>query len=216
MTRRALLNIALFALLLGLIAYNRWAAADASRPNFELLPQMAHGARYNTYSANPNFADGKTLQAPVVGTIARGEMPLHFGPGANEAARAARELVSPVNAADTQAHARGEHVFQNFCRPCHGADAAGMGSVTQRGVPPPPSLLAAHARDMKDGQMFHVLTFGQNNMAAYASQLSTDDRWNVIAYVRALQATHIKTPTPPLTASEKIAASRAPAAGGAQ
>jgi len=189
MTRRLLLNIFLFALLLGAVAYNRWAAADLSRPNVEFLPQMAHSARYNTFSANPNFADGKTLQAPVSGTIARGEMPLHFGPGATEAARAAVELVSPIKTADAQARARGQHVFQNFCQPCHGADASGMGTVTQRGVPPPPSLLAVHAREMKDGQMFHVLTFGQNNMASYASQLSGDDRWNVISYIRSLQST---------------------------
>jgi mono/diheme cytochrome c family protein len=40
---------------------------------------------------------------------------------------------------------------------------------------------------MKDGQLFHVLTYGQNNMPSYASQLSRGDRWNVILYVRTLQ-----------------------------
>jgi mono/diheme cytochrome c family protein len=41
---------------------------------------------------------------------------------------------------------------------------------------------------MKDGQLFHILTYGQNNMPSYASQLSRDDRWNVILYVRAMQS----------------------------
>jgi mono/diheme cytochrome c family protein len=41
---------------------------------------------------------------------------------------------------------------------------------------------------MRDGQLFHILTFGQNNMPSYASQLSRADRWNAIAYVRLLQA----------------------------
>ena len=40
---------------------------------------------------------------------------------------------------------------------------------------------------MPDGQMFHVLTFGQGNMAAYAAQVERDDRWRVIAYIRQLQ-----------------------------
>ena len=40
---------------------------------------------------------------------------------------------------------------------------------------------------MKDGQLFHILTYGQNNMPSYASQLSRDDRWNAILYVRTLQ-----------------------------
>jgi mono/diheme cytochrome c family protein len=41
---------------------------------------------------------------------------------------------------------------------------------------------------MKDGQIFHILTYGQNNMPSYAGQISRDDRWKVIAYVRSLQA----------------------------
>ena len=41
---------------------------------------------------------------------------------------------------------------------------------------------------MKDGQLFHVLTYGQNNMPSYASQLSREDRWNAILYVRTMQA----------------------------
>lgn len=64
-----------------------------------------------------------------------------------------------------------------------------MGPVAQRGYPPPPSLLAEHAQKMKDGQLFHILTYGQNNMPSYAGQLSRDDRWNVVLYVRTLQAT---------------------------
>ena len=40
---------------------------------------------------------------------------------------------------------------------------------------------------MKDGQLFHILTYGQNNMPSYASQLSRDDRWNAIIHVRSLQ-----------------------------
>jgi mono/diheme cytochrome c family protein len=188
MTRRLVLNSALFLLLLSLLGFNWWASPDQSKPNFEFLPQMAHGARYNAFAANPNFADGQTLQAPVSGTIARGELPLHYAPTAADAARAGEELLSPVSTENVRARARGEQVFKNFCTPCHGADATGMSPVTQRGVPPPPSLFAPHAAQMKDGQLFHILTYGQNNMAAYAGQVSREDRWNVIAYVRSLQA----------------------------
>jgi mono/diheme cytochrome c family protein len=46
---------------------------------------------------------------------------------------------------------------------------------------------------MKDGQMFHVLTYGQNNMPSYASQLTEQDRWNVITYVRSIQSSAQKT-----------------------
>jgi mono/diheme cytochrome c family protein len=59
--------------------------------------------------------------------------------------------------------------------------------VTKQGVPPPPSLLAERALRMADGQMYHIITFGQGNMAAYASQVEREDRWRVINYVRELQ-----------------------------
>lgn len=214
MTRRLLINVSLLLILLGLVGFNWLASPDASQPNFELPPQMAHAPRYNAFAQNPNFADGKTLQLPVEGTIARGEMPLHYAATPADAMRAGNELVSPVSASNTQARTRGEHLFKNFCTPCHGANASGMGSVTQRGVPPPPSLLATHAVQLKDGQLFHILTYGQNNMASYASQISRDDRWNVIAYVRSLQAGTAVTPTTAARSPQSTAASTV--AGGAQ
>lgn len=206
MTRRLLINSFLFLVLLALIGFNWWASPDLARPNFEILPQMAHSARYNAYAANPNFPDGKTLQTPVPGTIARGEMPLHYTAAPADALRAGLELTAPPDSRDPRALARGEHVFRTFCTSCHGADAGGMGTVTTRGVPPPPSLLALHAVEMKDGQMFHVLTYGQNNMASYAAQVTRDDRWYVIAYIRTLQAAAQKAAPGPAPAVKTAAA----------
>ena len=59
--------------------------------------------------------------------------------------------------------------------------------MTLRGVPPPPSLLADKALKMKDGQLFHIVTYGQANMASYAGQVTTEDRWAVILHIRHLQ-----------------------------
>ncbi len=56
-----------------------------------------------------------------------------------------------------------------------------------RGFPAPPSLVDQHAVILKDGQLFHILSYGQVNMASYASQLSWEDRWKVILFVRSLQ-----------------------------
>ena len=165
---------------------------------------MAHSPRYNAFAPNPNFADGSTLQCPEPGTIARGYMPLHYAATPQDALRAADELKSPFAPQSTQARQRGELVFANFCALCHGAGGAGNGPVPQRGYPAPPSLLADHAVKMKDGQIFHILTYGQNNMPSYASQLSPDDRWNVVLHLRALQtaaplasAPTAPSPTPP-------------------
>ena len=52
---------------------------------------------------------------------------------------------------------------------------------------PPPFLTAARATQMADGEMFHILTYGQGNMASYAAQLTREERWMVIRHVRSLQ-----------------------------
>ena len=185
---RIAINIVLFLAVLLLIGANVAFRPDSTKLNYEFLPQMAHSPRYNAFAANPNFADDKTLQAPPSGTIPRGYMPLHYPATAQDALRAGETLKSPVDLGSQQAHERGAVVFANYCAVCHGPAGLGNGTVTQRGFPPPPSLLAKRALEMKDGQIFHVLTFGQNNMPSYASQISRQDRWKAVAYVRQLQA----------------------------
>jgi mono/diheme cytochrome c family protein len=187
MTTRVL-NTILLALFLLSIASLWVFQVDDTRPNVEFFPDMAHAPRDAAFAPNPDFANGQTLQAPPPGTIARGYPPLEYAATPEDAARAGRELVSPVAPGDETAMARGEKVFEIFCTPCHGAGARGDGLVAQRGFPPPPSLVADKAVALADGQIFHVLTYGQNNMASYASQISREDRWRVIRYVRALQA----------------------------
>ena len=98
--------------------------------------------------------------------------------------RAGAELANPFPPTDRTATNRGYEVFRNVCAPCHGVSGQGNGPVSTRGYPPPPSLLAENAVKMRDGQMFHVLSFGQGNMASYAAQISREDRWKAILYVR--------------------------------
>lgn len=185
---RVVLNTALLILLIVSVSLIWILSSDPARPNFEFIPQMAHGPRYNAFSANPNFANGATLQRPEPNSIPRGFMPLHYSATPQDALRSGEELKGPIEPGNARAKERGAAVFANFCAVCHGSGGAGNGPVTQRGYPPPPSLLAEHARKMKDGQLFHVLTYGQNNMPSYAGQLSADDRWNAVLYLRTLQA----------------------------
>lgn len=181
------LNVALllaFAVLLGL----NWAVRrDITVPNTEFIPEMVRTPRYNAYSPNGNFPDGKTLQAPEPGTIPRGYLPLHYRATREGALRAGEELSNPFSAGDARALERGAFVFANFCQECHGPTGRGDGAVVMRGFPAPPALMAERGVQMKDGQMFHILSYGQGNMPSYASQLSREDRWRVILHVRSLQ-----------------------------
>lgn len=160
---------------------------DYARPNFAIMSGMVESVSYGAYAANPSFADGKTLRTPSAGTIPRDQLPLHFSATPEDAVRAGEELRNPLSAADATVRQHGQFIYSNFCQVCHGAQGKGDGPVSQRGVPPPPSLLNGKSKDMKDGQLFHILTFGQGNMPSYAAQLSREERWQVIAFVRSLQ-----------------------------
>lgn len=187
--RRTISNAVLLILTIGLLALNWIVRSDSAVRNVEIFPNMVESVPYDSFARNPNFADGKTLREPVPGTVIRGHLPLHYAATPADAARAGLELTSPPAAVE-----RGAVVYANFCETCHGPAGKGDGRVAQRGFPAPPSLLAPKAMQLRDGQMFHVLTYGQNNMPAYAAQVSREDRWNAIAYVRTLQA----VPSPPL------------------
>jgi mono/diheme cytochrome c family protein len=188
---RTLVNLLLFLALVALLSLNFLLRSDPARRNVDVLPDMAASVAYDSYAPNPNFADGKTLREPVPGTVVRGLMPLRYAATAADAQRAGRELVAPVN---RNALPRGAVVFANYCETCHGPAGKGDGRVAQRGFPAPPSLLAPKALQLADGQMFHILTFGQGNMPSYAAQIDRSDRWAAIAYVRSLQSVAVSIP----------------------
>ncbi|MHC4408755.1 MAG: c-type cytochrome [Planctomycetota bacterium] len=170
--------------------------SDHQQRNYEVLPDMYDSIPYGSFDANPNFPDGKTAQAPIAGTIARGFAPLHAGGVLLDVKREWKEL-DPVQQAAWNGLAapeevdgdllRGTYVFETICATCHGAGGGGDGPSTKRGVPPPPALFAKGAIEMSDGRMFRIITAGQANMAPHAAQVARADRWRVIRFVRSLQ-----------------------------
>ena len=181
----AKLNWTLAALFVLSMLANVVLRPDRTAPNIDILADMAHYVAYASFSPNPVLADGKTMQTPVPGTLPRGFEPLHYQAGEQEAARAAAELKNPLD--PQKAKERGAVVYQHFCAPCHGGSLRGDGAVALHGFPAPPNLKGEKSMKLAEGQMFHILTFGQKKMASYASQLTADDRWSVIAYVKSLQ-----------------------------
>ena len=159
------LNLFLLALLAVSVGANLAIRDKPARLNLEVMPDMVRSAAYKSFEANPNFADGKTLQPPPEGTIPRRRRTVRYAAPAG----------------------RGARVFQIYCQPCHGGAGKGDGPVARRGFPPPPSLLAPHALGLSDSQIFQIITSGQRNMPSYAAQVPVEDRRAVIAYVRSLQ-----------------------------
>ncbi len=163
------LNYALLAVFALSVGGNFALQRDPSRPNANFLPEMVYPVAYDSFAPNPNFPDGKTLQPPVEGTVARSA----------PAPAAAQDEIAEL--------ARGARVYQSFCAVCHGGAGMGDGPVVARGYPAPPPLNGETSLKMTDGEMFDLITAGRKNMPAYAAQVAPEDRWKAIRYVRSLQ-----------------------------
>jgi mono/diheme cytochrome c family protein len=187
----------LLVVLAGLIGAHWLILPDPSQRNYEFFPNMVESYAHDAQSPPPLLDDGTALDLrPPVGSVARGYMPFEYPATPDGALLAGQQLRNPFGADDAEAVARGAIVYSNFCAVCHGGAGHGDGPVTRKGVPPPPSLLLEHALEMADGQMFHVVTTGQANMASYASQIERADRWRAILHVRRLQDAPPAEPAP--------------------
>lgn len=89
---------------------------------------------------------------------------------------------------------RGQERFDIYCAVCHGRTGEGNGMIVQRGFPQPPSLHEQRLRDAPVGHFFDVITNGYGVMYPYASRVSPEDRWAIVAYIRALQLSEHATP----------------------
>jgi mono/diheme cytochrome c family protein len=172
---------------LALTGLQRVTRSDPTQRNLEIFTEMAYSEAGESFTPSLVLPGGMTQQQLVPGVVPRGPLPLRYGVGPEEAQRAGRELRSPLDPADAEALDTGRDLYGIYCTVCHDAGGNGLGPVVMRGMLPPPSLHAARAVEMPDGEMFHILTYGQGNMASYAAQLSREERWRVILYVRRLQ-----------------------------
>ena len=132
------------------------------------------------------FADDRSARPIVAGTVARGQLhddaPLYSGKTGDKDAD-----VFPF-AIDDRRMARGRERFNIYCSPCHGRTGQGDGMVVRRGYRRPPTFHQDRLRDAPVGHFFDVITNGNGSMASYAARIPVPDRWAIVAYVRALQA----------------------------
>ncbi|HEV8456768.1 MAG TPA: cytochrome c [Methylomirabilota bacterium] len=184
--RFARLAMLLAAAAAGLLGFGLLSRDHVSQRGLEYMPDMAHSLAYDAFAANPVTRDGKTLQAPVAGTIPRGFTPFHYAAGTEEAERAGRELMDPLPATPKNL-AHGKALFQTFCLVCHGESGKGDGPLVPK-IPNPPSYSSERVRAFPPGRIYHVITLGTGNMPSYASQVSPEERWLIVRYVQTLQA----------------------------
>jgi mono/diheme cytochrome c family protein len=130
--------------------------------------------KYHEYEPGALFSNGRVLQAPVPGTVARGDLALA------EEARDKPAVTSSLLA-------RGRDQYNVFCSPCHDRVGTGRGIVVQRGMPQPSSLHDEGLRRADDQHFFDVISSGYGAMYSHGDRIRPSDRWAIVAYIRALQ-----------------------------
>lgn len=146
---------------------------------------MQDQPRYKPLAASEFFGDHRSARPEVEGTIARGQLRIDEARYTGKiAGEDINEFPIPITKADIE---RGQARFNVYCTPCHGRLGDGNGMVVMRGFRQPPSYYSQRLMDAPLGHFYDVISNGFGSMASYASRVSSDDRWRIIAYIRALQ-----------------------------
>ena len=146
---------------------------------------MHDQARYEPFEGNPSFADGRASRPLVPGTVARGH--LQADEAVYRGMRDGQVLDRNPLPVDMALLERGRERYEIYCTPCHDRVGYGRGMIVQRGYKQPSSFHVDRLRDAPDGYFFQAITNGFGVMPSYALQTKPQDRWAIIAYIRALQ-----------------------------
>lgn len=195
----ALFGFLLLALTVFGIAGRR--GTDFRKPPLEIFDDMVRQAKLRPQVPNSFFADGRSSQAHIVGTVAQ-----RIGDQGNDTWQGTAQntglvpgttnfvatIPLPVTA---KLMDRGRERYNISCLPCHGATGDGNGITKKIGaMPVVASLLDKNAIIIPDGQVFRIIGDGKApNMQGYAGTIEINDRWAIVAYVRALQRARFAT-----------------------
>jgi mono/diheme cytochrome c family protein len=197
-----------------MLAFLGFRGQKSTAPPIEVFPDMVRQMKVRPQADLAFFADERGMRPPVPGTMpigydmpkptaqaSPGTAPLPAGPevgGGNLAFSAGNDYMStgrmggnwgnglPVEVTP-QLLERGRERFNINCAICHGPTAAGDGIVKQYGLTTIISLQDERIRRMADGEIFDTITHGKNTMMGYGPNVRVNDRWAIIAYLRALQ-----------------------------
>ena len=158
---------------------------DKAKPNYQFFPDMYEAVSYETYSEHNVFKGGVEAQVPSKGTMKRGIVPYEIPNTPEGYALAKATLKSPLDSLSINQD-KAKELYTVYCAICHGDAGDGKGNLVVKekflGVP------SYKDREITDGSVFHVITYGLNSMGSHANQLSQEERWVVADYVLKLKA----------------------------
>jgi mono/diheme cytochrome c family protein len=139
------------------------------------------------------YADGRSARPQVENTVARGQLreDAYFYTGM-QGGKEGNAMPFPVT---MEVLERGQERFNVYCTPCHSRVGNGAGMIVQRGYRPAGNFHTQRLLEAPLGHFFYVMTNGYGAMPDYASQLTPEDRWAVVAYIKALQLSQAAKPS---------------------
>jgi len=168
--------------------------SKSTEPRRHIVPDMDWQKKFKAQDRNDFFADGRAMRPQVAGTVAVGELREDDHLYRGKVGRAWAKTFPEQITMSSETMARGERQFGIYCTPCHGADGSGQGMVHKRAQSllegtwvPPTDLHQENLKYKPVGELFYSISQGIRNMPGYARQISTEDRWAVFLYLRALQ-----------------------------
>ena len=177
---------------------------DNSKRGKVYMPDMAYSRAYESYASrdsaiftmDPNSAGHKIFfnNLPPAGTLKRGELyPFNVPNDSNGLLNLSTQVKNPLGPLTGKELEEAGRLFNINCAVCHGAKAEANGPLAPKigGVK---SIIAA-SPGYSDGRIFFVMEYGQNNMGSYASQLSREQRWRIVQYIRTLEPKTAATTT---------------------
>lgn len=161
------------------------------------MPDMAYSRTYEAYdlldstkfTTDFNTKGGTRIffnAMPTAGTIKRGEEFPYTLPNDSIGYNMSSSVKNPLDSVSENDMVEAGRLFNINCAVCHGAKGLANGPLAGK-VGGIVNLTLDQYKALADGTIFHVMTYGKNNMGSYASQLSRKQRWMVVKYVRSLQ-----------------------------
>ncbi len=176
-------------------------------PGRAYMPDMAYSRAYETYASTEALKKkGVNYNAmPVAGTIARGDMPAYELQNDSAGYINSKNIINPLPKLDAKQFIEAARLYLVNCGICHGEKLDGNGPLWKGGNGPypaaPRNLLIDPVSNMAEGTIFHSITYGKGQMGAYASQLSTEQRWMIVHYLKEKLAASSPAATKPVVDS---------------
>jgi mono/diheme cytochrome c family protein len=150
----------------------------------KMMRNMYDQPRYKPMRESSLFPDGTSARSPVPGTVAAASGNLA---GTSSGRLGEEQVVTQPATVTLQLLRRGQERFNIYCAPCHSPMGDGDGMVVRRGFPAPPSYHTDRLRKAPDQHFYDVMTNGYGVMRPYSDRVPPEDRWAIVAYIRALQ-----------------------------